>query len=41
MDNSAYADTQKQLHDELARLRRDLKVPDPDPAVTFPPAKKQ
>jgi arylsulfatase A-like enzyme len=38
---SAYADTQKQLHDELSRLRRDLKVPDPDPAITFPPAKKR
>ncbi len=30
----AYGDTQKRLHAELERLRRELKVPAPDPAET-------
>ena len=30
-----YAETQKELETELARLRKDLKVPDPDPAQTL------
>ena len=29
-----YADVQKQLEAELARLRTELKVPDPDPPET-------
>jgi hypothetical protein len=29
-----YAATQKELADELARLRTELKVPDPDPPET-------
>jgi arylsulfatase A-like enzyme len=29
-----YADVQKQLHEELKRLRQELKVPDPDPKET-------
>jgi len=29
-----YAEVQKELHAELARLRRELKVPDPDPPET-------
>jgi len=29
-----YAAVQQRLEDELARLRRDLKVPDPDPPAT-------
>ena len=32
----AYAAVQKELMAELARLRTELKVPDPDPAVTQP-----
>lgn len=36
-----YAATQKDLHAELKRLRNELKVPDPDPAVTRPQKKKE
>jgi arylsulfatase A-like enzyme len=36
-----YAKVQKELQEELARLRKDLNVPDPDPAVTFPAPRKQ
>jgi arylsulfatase A-like enzyme len=38
-----YADVQKELEAELARLRRHFKVPDPDPPETIikPPAKKK
>jgi arylsulfatase A-like enzyme len=38
-----YADVQKELEKELARLRKELKVPDPDPPETIirPNAKKQ
>jgi arylsulfatase A-like enzyme len=38
-----YADVQKELETELARLRRHFKVPDPDPPETIikPPAKKK
>jgi arylsulfatase A-like enzyme len=37
-----YADVQKQLHAELDRLRKELKVPDPDPPETvIRPAKKK
>ncbi|HSQ54726.1 MAG TPA: sulfatase [Gemmata sp.] len=37
-----YAEVQKELHAELARLRKDLKVPDPDPPETIlRPAKKK
>jgi len=32
---SDYADVQQQLAAELARLRRELKVPDPDPEETI------
>lgn len=32
----AYAEVQKELSAELARLRKELKVPDPDPVVTYP-----
>ena len=35
-----YAETQKELETELARLRKDLKVPDPDPAETVLPLPK-
>jgi arylsulfatase A-like enzyme len=31
-DRPEYADTQRELHAELGRLRADLKVPDQDPA---------
>ena len=31
-----YASTQKELHAELDRLRRELKVPEQDPAITYP-----
>jgi len=34
-DDPAYADVQKQLHAELDRLRKELKVPDQDPPETF------
>ena len=32
--NPDYAAVRKELHEELAKLRKDLKVPDPDPAST-------
>jgi arylsulfatase A-like enzyme len=35
-----YAATQKELHTELDRLRKELKVPDPDPEITYPKAKQ-
>ncbi|HTU91258.1 MAG TPA: sulfatase/phosphatase domain-containing protein, partial [Gemmataceae bacterium] len=31
---SEYAAVQKELHEELSRLRKELKVPDPDPKQT-------
>ena len=31
-----YAEVQAELHAELERLRAELKVPDPDPAATYP-----
>ena len=33
---SDYAAVQKDLEGQLAKLRTDLKVPDPDPAETYP-----
>jgi arylsulfatase A-like enzyme len=33
-DQPEYAAVQKELHEELSRLRKDLKVPDPDPKET-------
>jgi hypothetical protein len=33
-NQSDYAAVQKQLHEELARLRKELKVPEPDPKET-------
>ena len=33
-DQSEYAAVQKKLHAELARLRKELNVPDPDPKET-------
>ncbi|HEY7329122.1 MAG TPA: sulfatase [Gemmataceae bacterium] len=33
-DQPEYAMVQKELHEELSRLRRELKVPDPDPKET-------
>jgi arylsulfatase A-like enzyme len=36
-----YAAVQKELHAELDRLRKDLKVPDPDPAETMITPKKK
>ena len=35
-----YAAQQKELEAELARLRKDLKVPDPDPPETTPPNRR-
>jgi arylsulfatase A-like enzyme len=45
-DDPEYAATRKELAGELARLRKELKVPDPDPAETAikprkPPAKEK
>lgn len=34
-DDPAYAATRAELHTELARLRKELKVPDPDPPETI------
>jgi arylsulfatase A-like enzyme len=36
-----HAAARKELHDELKRLRAELKVPDADPAATFAPPKKK
>jgi len=36
-----YAEIQKELETELARLRKELKVPDPDPAETILPLPKK
>ena len=33
-DDAKYADTRKKLEAELAKLRNELKVPDPDPPET-------
>ena len=41
---AGYAEVQKQLEAELARLRTELKVPDPDPtetAIKVNPKKKE
>jgi arylsulfatase A-like enzyme len=41
-NDPAYADVRKEMETELARLRKELKVPDPDPAITRPrPAGRQ
>jgi hypothetical protein len=36
-----YAKVQKELETELARLRKELKVPDPDPEETMNRPKKK
>jgi arylsulfatase A-like enzyme len=37
---SSYASTQKELESELARLRRQLQVPEKDPPESFPPMRR-
>jgi arylsulfatase A-like enzyme len=39
-DDPQYAETRQQLHSELDRLRRDLKVPEQDPPASLAPAQK-
>jgi arylsulfatase A-like enzyme len=39
--NPDYAAVRKELHEELAKLRKDLKVPDPDPPQTIIAPKKK